>query len=131
MNDTISKLQAASAKSRRQRDNWKAKYLALEALRVAQENGDILLNRNPWHKVSPDDLPELGVPVLVTDGNDCLVCLMVKAKQNKYSTLPNWYWQIHGVSGYEYETIFNYNPYRVPGPVTHWMPLPEPPKQGA
>ena len=73
-----------------------------------------------WISVS-DSLPEVGHAVLVTNGEIILVgqredapCLAGEKK---------WQWIACGVSGYEWDWVFD--AYYAPDPVTHWMPLPD------
>lgn len=69
-------------------------------------------NNDGWISVE-DKLPENNVAVLA-------YC----EKTKKYfvgNTIPHYYWRHEGAKGAMYT---------VTSKVTHWMPLPEPPKEG-
>jgi len=79
-----------------------------------------------WVKITPESLPEDGKPVLVKlDSGETQVAVMGWAVYPKERRRDPW-WFGHGVfkpSSYGY----NYGPGLM---VTHWMPLPDPPKEG-
>jgi hypothetical protein len=60
--------------------------------------------------------PEHGIGVLVTDG-DIITCA-------ELTSIKPPSWTGHGWVGYEWEFGFNEDD------ITHWMPLPDPPKKG-
>jgi hypothetical protein len=69
-----------------------------------------------WTHVS-ESLPEMGTPVLLTDGKTILVGLRVECARGK-----GWRWAACGVTGYDW--TWEFEDYLTPDPVTHWMPLP-------
>jgi hypothetical protein len=74
-----------------------------------------------WKSVK-EELPPFDTPVLVTDGTEMSV-----AQREDYSSWKKcgWNWQITSVRGCEWEWDLDdgYHTF-----VTHWMPLPLPPK---
>lgn len=74
-----------------------------------------------WISVE-DHMPELDVPVLVTDGEHYLV--MSRSKFS-YSTYTSEGWYLEGVGGYEYE-IEDLDEDKI----THWMAIPSLPDGG-
>jgi hypothetical protein len=71
-----------------------------------------------WTHVSKN-LPDIGAPVLLTDGKSILVGERVNAE---YRVDKPWRWVATGVDGYELEWDFDF--YGSKDPVTHWMTLP-------
>ena len=65
-----------------------------------------------------DRLPEEAVGILITDGS-----IVTCASMEMWRTGP--YWNGYGFGGYEWEFDFHWKD------VTHWQPLPAPPKEDA
>lgn len=77
-----------------------------------------------WTHVS-ESLPEIGVAVLLTDGNSILVGQREDAAYRAERGEKTWRWTACGVSGYEWD--WDFDDYYTSDPVTHWMPLPDMP----
>lgn len=87
-----------------------------DALRKGLETIKALKAERKWHKLS-EVIPTKDLPVLI----------MAKCYYNGEPIICTaaWdgsYWFPHGASGYDCEPEFDHNT------ITHWMPLPEPPK---
>jgi hypothetical protein len=75
-----------------------------------------------WHSIE-DNPPEIGVPVLITNGE-----VTVVASRSDFPSGKLW-WRNEGFSGYDWEWAWQIE--RGPDP-THWMKLPElPSKRGS
>lgn len=69
-----------------------------------------------WISVDSGVLPDMKVPVLLTDGNQILTGCLASGPWGKC-------WESVGVSGHDIEWDF-YAGMDEKNPVTHWMPLP-------
>lgn len=90
-------------------------------------NKEVSSLRWNWTHVA-DGLPDLMKPVLLTDGKIVLVGERVEERFYLEKRGRAWRWIAVGVSGYEWDWDFN-DILSESDPVTHWMPLPEPPNE--
>jgi hypothetical protein len=74
-----------------------------------------------WKHVS-ESLPEIGVPVLLSDGKSILVGKRETSWHRATHGERPWRWEACGVTGDEWE--WEYDDFGTRDPVTHWMPLP-------
>jgi hypothetical protein len=88
-----------------------------DALRKGLETIKALKAERQWHKLS-NGMPTKDTPVLILAkmyyNGQPIICT---------ATWDGTYWFSHGASGYECELEFDVET------ITHWMPLPEPPKE--
>ncbi len=69
---------------------------------------------NKWISVK-DELPDYGVDVIIADSRRMLISNLVAIESTKEGQIIRWF-----VGNVEIQTITGF---------THWMPLPEPPKE--
>lgn len=80
-----------------------------------------------WHKVEDGTLPDIGKPVLLSDGKQILIGSREEAAYMVKHTGKPWKWCAEGVDGYDYAWDFDY--WRTDASVTHWAELPPLPEK--